>query len=326
MPETSSSVVWPRRIAGQVAGLILTALAGALFAATLVRFAPGADSDERDFDPRFSAASLQALHDSRSGDRHLARYYANYLRGLTHGDFGVSYSLKRPVRELLVDRGPATLRLAGSGLIAGWVLGLSLAILATQWRDGALEWLTAGLSTLLLCLPAALIGLLVLVARAQWWWAIAAIVVPKVYLYARGLLEKVSEEPHVLLARAKGLSRARVFVWHVLPSCLPELLALAGISVSLAFSAAIPIEAVCDIPGVGQLAWQAALGRDLPVLVTMTLLLALITRAANATANLAIAGLNFAAPIQGHGTNATLEPQIEMRSRIARGSQFESAQ
>jgi peptide/nickel transport system permease protein len=70
------------------------------------------------------------------------------------------------------------------------------------------------------------------------------------------------------------------------------LLALAGVSVSLAFSAAIPIEAVCDIPGVGQLAWQAALGRDLPILVTITLLLALITRAANAAADIAIAGLH----------------------------------
>ena len=47
----------------------------------------------------------------------------------------------------------------------------------------------------------------------------------------------------------------------------PQLLALAGVTVSLAFGAAIPVEAIADSPGVGQLAWQAALGRDLPVLV-----------------------------------------------------------
>jgi peptide/nickel transport system permease protein len=293
---TPAVATWPRRLARHIAGLLLTALAGALFAATLVRFAPGADSDERDFDPRFSAASLEALHESRAGDRHLARYYANYLKGLARGDFGVSYSLKRPVRELLADRGPATLRLAGCGLMAGWALGLALATIATRWHRGALDWFTSGFSALLLCLPAALIGLLVLVARAQWWWAIALIILPKVYNYARGLLQSVAREPHVLLARAKGLGRVRIFLWHVLPSILPELLALAGVSVSLAFSAAIPIEAVCDIPGVGQLAWQAALGRDLPILVTITLLLALVTRAANATADIAIAALHGEAP------------------------------
>jgi len=302
-------VTWPRRLVRHIAGLMLTALAGALFAATLVRFAPGADSDERDFDPRVSAASLQALHDSRSGDRHLARYYVNYLRGLAHGDFGTSYSLKRPVRELLADRGPATLRLAGCGLIAGWALGLTLAIFATQWHRGRIEWFTSGFSALLLCMPAALIGLLVLVARAQWWWAIALIILPKVYSYARGLIESVAREPHVLLARAKGLGRLRIFVWHMLPSILPELLALAGVSISLAFSAAIPIEAICDIPGVGQLAWQAALGRDLPILVTITLLLALITRAANVAANIAIAGLP-GAPLAG---DTPRDPQFEPR-------------
>jgi peptide/nickel transport system permease protein len=91
-----------------------------------------------------------------------------------------------------------------------------------------------------------------------------------------------------LLAEAKGLSRNRILLWHILPAITPELIALAGISVTVAFSAAIPIEAVCDIPGAGQLAWQAALGRDLPVLVSLTLLLAMATRAANAAADVAI--------------------------------------
>ncbi len=271
-----------------VVGLLVTALVGALLAATMVRLAPGADSDERQFDPRLSAASVAAQQESRAADRNLARYYLRYLAGLAHGDFGISYSLKRPVRELLIDRGPATLRLAGSGLLAGWVLGIALAIVATQWKIGGLSATTSGLSAILLCVPAALLGLLILVARVPWWWAIALIVLPKVYSYTRGLLESVAREPHVLLARAKGLGRVRIFMWHVLPTILPELLALAGVSVSLAFSAAIPIEAVCDIPGVGQLAWQAALGRDLPILVTITLLLALITRAANSAADIAI--------------------------------------
>jgi peptide/nickel transport system permease protein len=65
------------------------------------------------------------------------------------------------------------------------------------------------------------------------------------------------------------------------------LLAVAGVSVSMAVGAVIPVEALCDSPGVGQLVWQAALARDLPVIVNVTLLIAALTAAANLAANLA---------------------------------------
>jgi ABC-type dipeptide/oligopeptide/nickel transport system permease component len=45
------------------------------------------------------------------------------------------------------------------------------------------------------------------------------------------------------------------------------------------------VEVVCDFPGIGQLAWKAALARDLPLLVTLTMLVALATQMANALAD-----------------------------------------
>ena len=275
-----------------LAGILVMAILGAIAAATLVRFAPGFEVDEREFDPRLSPASIQALREARVADRNLFRFYANYFRGIAHGDFGVSNSLKRPVGELLAERGPVTLRLAASGLIGGWVLGLAFGIAASQ-RSRALDFAASAVSSIFLCLPAALIGLLILFARGSWWWAIALILFPKIFSYSRNLLKKVSVEPHVLLARAKGLGSVRIFTYHIVPLVLPEMLALAGVSVSVALSAAIPIETICDVPGVGQLAWQAALGRDLPVLVTLTFLLAMFTRAANLAADCAVRALRM---------------------------------
>ena len=55
-------------------------------------------------------------------------------------------------------------------------------------------------------------------------------------------------------------------------------------SFSIAFGALIPVEVVCDIPGIGQLAWKAAQARDLPVLVTLTLLVTAITIVVNGIA------------------------------------------
>jgi peptide/nickel transport system permease protein len=85
------------------------------------------------------------------------------------------------------------------------------------------------------------------------------------------------------------LSSWRILWAHILTPSAPQLAALAGISVSLAFGASIPIEVICDTPGVGQLAWRAALDRDLPLLVTITVLVALMTLVVNGLADIALA-------------------------------------
>jgi peptide/nickel transport system permease protein len=63
------------------------------------------------------------------------------------------------------------------------------------------------------------------------------------------------------------------------------LLAVGGVSISMAMGAAIPVEALCGIAGIGQLAWQAALARDLPLLVNITILVTLVTLLANSGAD-----------------------------------------
>jgi peptide/nickel transport system permease protein len=65
----------------------------------------------------------------------------------------------------------------------------------------------------------------------------------------------------------------------------PQLLAVAGVSVSVALGAAIPVEALCGLAGVGQLAWQAALARDLPLLMNITILVTLVTLLAHSGAD-----------------------------------------
>jgi peptide/nickel transport system permease protein len=82
----------------------------------------------------------------------------------------------------------------------------------------------------------------------------------------------------------------------VLPIAAPPLLALLGVSFTIAFGAAIPIEALCDSPGLGQLAWHAALSRDLPLIVNITLIVSLVMFAANSLADMT--GRVFAGGIQ----------------------------
>jgi peptide/nickel transport system permease protein len=273
----------------QARRIILTALIGGLLGATLVRLGPGFGVDEREFDIRLNAESLQAIRADHARDNNIALFYVRYLSGLVHGDLGFSRSLNRPVSELLKERLPLTLGSLAYGVLGGMSIGLILAMASVWWHAPGSDLLPAVVSGLSLALPAALIALLFLWMGAGGRWAIALVVFPHVYRYAKNLLVAAYQAPHVLAAEAKGLSSGRVLLAHVFTPAAPQLAALAGISVSLAFGASIPIEVICDTPGVGQLAWKAALDRDLPLLVNITVLVTMMTLVVNACADLALA-------------------------------------
>ena len=273
-----------RRLA-VIAGLVLL---GGLLSATLVRLAPGFDTDERQFDPSLNAESVRALRQARAGEHNILRFYAAYLRGAMHGDLGASHALGQPVQSLLRERWPVTLRVAGLGLLLGWLLAATLAFSACLWRRSAYDLFGTTVSGAFLCIPAAVLALLSVIFNAPGYLAIALIVFPKIYRYARNLLAKSYALPHITAARAKGLGEIRILLWHVLPVVAPQLIALAGITVSIALGASIPIESLCGLPGIGQLAWRAALARDLPLLVNITVLVTLVTLLANSAADVMI--------------------------------------
>lgn len=255
--------------------------------ATLVRFAPGFGVDEEELDARLNDASIQALRNANPQNQNLLRFYSTYLTKLLRGDLGSSRTLQQPVSKLLAERFPETLKSVGLGLLLGWTLGLSLALAAVMSRAWYVDAFAGILVGTLLCLPAAVLALLFLLERIPVRLLLALVVFPKVFRYSRNLLTRSASLPHVLTARAKGLNEWRVLAWHILPTAAPQLLALVGVSVSLAFAAAIPTEALCDIPGIGQLAWKAALGRDLELLVNLTMIVTLVTLVANSFSDFA---------------------------------------
>jgi peptide/nickel transport system permease protein len=276
-----------RRVARHAVRLMITLLAGGFLSATLVRLAPGYGADEQDLDSRLSQASLAALRQSRVDQESLPGYYLHYLERLLHGDLGTSVGLHEPVSRLLADRFPETLLSVALGLALAWSFGLGLALAGVLARFTAVDAAANLLAAIVICIPAAVLALLFVMARAPARLAIGVIVFPKVYQYARNLLRRSAGLPHVLTARAKGLRPARILLWHILPPAARPLLALAGITVCLAFAAAIPVEVICDLPGIGQLAWKAALSRDLGLLVNLTMVVTAITLAANSAAELA---------------------------------------
>ena len=259
---------------GRIAALILVA---GLASAILVRHSPGALVDERELNQRLGEDSLAALRAQKERNANVGANFVAYLKGLTRGDLGYSESNNAPIGKLIADRAPETLRELGGGLGAGWLIGLALAIpigrVRRAWVLDAAASVSAGL---LLSLPAALVAYLCVMAGAASYVVLAIVMAPRIFYFARNLLAQAYGAQHVEMARARGIRERSIFWAHVLPDAAPQLLALAASSVSMAIGAAIPIESICGSPGLGRLTWQAAMARDLPLLVNLTMLVTLL--------------------------------------------------
>ena len=271
------------RIIGR--GIVILLVAG-FSAAVLVRWSPGFGLDEEVLDSRLSAESIKELEASHAAGQNPSTFYLRYLQGLLHGDVGRSVVFGQPVALLFRERASTTFRTATNGLLLGWSLATLLAIAGALSRRLALTLLGTVLAGGLVCIPAALLATLCLLLQLPPFVAIAAVILPRVFPHLYAQIRSALAAPHVVMARARGIAPVRLFLFHIAPGTVMPVMALAGVSITLSLGACIPIEALADSPGIGQLAWKAALGRDLPVLVTMTLLLTGVTVCARMLADL----------------------------------------
>jgi len=252
--------------------------AAGLACAFLVSYAPGIGVDERELDRRLNENSIHELRSNKALAGDVFGNLRHYFTGLIRGDLGYSESNHSPVAALIADRAPETLREIAIGLAGGWLFGLALAIPKRGFSI---------LAGLLLSVPTALIAYLCVVAGAKSILVLVIVLTPRIFRFARNLLAQAYTAVHIEMARARGVTETRILLSHVLPAISPQLLALAAASASMAIGAVIPIEAICDVPGLGRLAWNAAMARDLPLLVNLTMLVAVATTAATALAEMA---------------------------------------
>ena len=269
---------WSARRAG---GVVVTVLLGGLLTAAMVRLSPGFDVDERLLDARLDSQSLAAIRAEHQANSNIWSFYVRHLGGMLRGNLGESPSLRQPIASLIRDRAPVTAELMALGVVGGWTLAFALALPAVIMRRRVFARCAGALSTAMLCLPPAAVAVGIFAWGGPVRFIVALVLFPRLYDYARNLLEDGYRRPHIVTARAKGIAPARILLRHVLPLCAPQFLALAGVSVSMAFGACIPVETLCDMPGLGQLAWKAATARDLPLLVCLTMLVTVATQLCN---------------------------------------------
>ncbi len=272
---------WISKLAQKLFLLAALAIVGTFACAAMIRYAPGYGIDERELDPRLSQVSRDAIRNEHQLGSGLFSYYRSYLSGLLHGNLGASAFLQRPVAGLLKERAPFTARAVFLGMAAAWIAASMLSLLTIRWQFWVFDYSATAVTGLLIALPTAVVALLCLYLRAPLFVGVAVITLPKLFRYQQNILAEAHERPFVLAARARGVSGNRILFCHVIPVSWQPLVALLGVSASLAFGASVPLEALSDAPGIGQLAWQAALNRDLPLLTTITLFVTLVTAGIN---------------------------------------------
>ena len=256
--------------------LIIMTVIAALIAGWLAGISPGSGIDALTLDSRMNDQTVAALQRERG--------FGAWFNRLLHGDLGESTAYGQSVVQLVGERLPATAKLVGTGLLLGWGAALAALLLALGARSAALDAMLAGVSGATISQPAALLALVCLHEDLPGAIAIGVLLFPQIFAYLRNLTDRILDEPHVLAAQARGVPRPIVIVRHVLLRAAPTALSLFGISISIALGAAVPVEVLCDLPGIGQLLWEAALSRDLPLIVALTAVVAFLTISANAAA------------------------------------------
>ncbi|HUH64688.1 MAG TPA: ABC transporter permease subunit [Terracidiphilus sp.] len=240
----------------------------------LVRLAPGYLSDAREMDSRYADAARVQLSQEAARSHSLMEMLKSEIGEWASGSAGISRQFGVPVSELIRPRLAVTGGLMVRSLALGWILAIAAALISSAGPNPSALWQAP--STLLLAIPTAAMATLCLLAGSGGPVLVMALLLAaRDFKFLHRTLRKAWLGPHVLQARAQGIRTRRILLWHLLPGIAPQLSALATLSIVTALSALVPVEVIFNVPGLGQLAWSAAMNRDLPVLLAITMMMAL---------------------------------------------------
>ncbi len=245
-----------------------------------------------------SPEALAALRQQLGLDAPLLTRFLGWVGGMAQGDFGISYTYRVPVAELIADRLWVSLPLAVYALALATLIGIPVGVLAAAKRNTPVDAGAMGLAQLGIALPNfwfAMLLVLLFSVTLRWFssggfpgWddpgaALMALTLPAVALalpqaailarMMRSSLIDTLDEDYVRTARAKGLSRGQALWGHAFRNALIPVLTIMGLQFSFLLAGAIIIENVFYLPGLGRLAFQAITARDLIVVRSVVMIL-----------------------------------------------------
>lgn len=256
-------------------------------------------------------ATIDALRAQYQLDQPLIVQYVNYLVNLFQGNWGKTYS-GQPVVDVMARAFPITARLAILALLFEAVFGLVVGLVAGLRKGGIIDTSALVISLLLISVPTFVVGfVLQLVFGIKLGWARATVspaapwdelILPAIVLatvsfayIVRLTRSSVSENlsaDFVRTATAKGLSRPRVVIVHVLRNSLVPVVTYLGVDLGSLMVGAIVTEGIFNINGVGGTIYRAVTIGEGPTVVSFVAIMVIIIMLANLLVDLLYAWLD----------------------------------
>ncbi len=255
-----------------------------------------------------TAETIAAVRDRFGLDEPVYTQYGIFVKNLVTGDeygwpgLGFSYDTDVGVRNELVNRIPRTLSLVVGAAILWAIMGVLIGIISAIRRGTALDRMAMGFALVGVSAPVFWLGLVALFvfwqklgwlpgtgyvpfaeSPSQWFLHLVLPCTVLALLYAafyarmtRGNLLEAMGEDYIRTARAKGLSERSVIMKHGLRASLTPIVTMFGMDVALLFGGAVITETVFNWQGVGSWVINATFNSNLPVVVAVVLLSAII--------------------------------------------------
>lgn len=263
----------------------------------MVQVAPGGLSIL--MNPNLPPAEAERLARNLGLDRPVHEQYVQWLRNFATGDLGQSLSYGgRSVATMVTERLPATVLLGATAALVAFAIGVPLGILAARKHDTAVDQVVSFVASIGLATPNFWLGILLIVlfsVELRWlpssgmrtiggdpgpFDALRHLVLPVVVLatsnmaelvrYTRSSWLEIVRLDYVLVARSKGLAVPAVDRRHVLKNALIPVITVFGVSLPRLIGGSAIVETLFSWPGLGQLAVDAALRRDTPLILGIT--------------------------------------------------------
>ena len=274
--------------------LLIPTLLGVLIVAFLLLYVAPGDPVQAMVGERADAETIARLRAELRLDDPLHKQFTHYLGGVIRGDLGTSYITQRPILQDLVQRFPATLRLATAAMIFATTLGVLIGIYGA-WRPGTWfdRFTTLG-AYLGVSFPVYWVGLLLILVFAvglRWLppsgsGGFVFLILPAVTLgmrsvaflarMTRAAMQEVLRSDFIRTARAKGVREVGVVLNHGLRNALLPVITVLGLDFGSYLTGSILTETIFSWPGVGRYVLNAIEKRDLPAVQGSILFLSLV--------------------------------------------------
>ncbi len=274
--------------------LLVPTLFGVLAVTFLLLYVAPGDPVQAMVGERADAETLARLRAELHLDDPLHVQFASYVGGVLRGDLGRSYITRRPILGDLLERFPATLRLAGAAMLFASLTGIAIGIWGA-WRPGGLgDRIAALVSYLGVSFPVYWVGLLLILMFAvalRWlppsgYGGLTYLILPALTLgmrsvaflsrMTRAAMQEVLQSDFIRTARAKGLHEGRVVLRHGFRNALLPVVTVLGLDFGSYLTGSILTETIFSWPGVGRYVLTAIDKRDLPAIQGSILFLSLV--------------------------------------------------